>query len=259
MKLISFLTLFCLLASVLTASEYMKKYGYRDTYEGYIIFESKEFNDDEEMYFKIKTWEDSYLHQYVTYYYVNDFENYHPSQIVRHTAYFTTTLRSQSDEEYYDSDYYEYYYYYYQTSYFTIKKQKSEYSGTNGDGNGDYLVIEFPVGSGEWVYVENTEEDEGKFAIWIVIVIVVIVIIIIVIVIICYCIRRRKQNLALASTNVVAANYPVQPDPQIYQAQAPVYQNPVNPVPEYKSEMNPAQGYPATNYQNPTNYNNPGY
>lgn len=257
MKLISFLTLFCLLASALSASNYMKKYGYEEIYEDFIVFESKDFKDDEEMYFKIKARENNYLYSqnYVSYYYVNDFSHFDPPS-VPYTADFTTT--SRSDEGYYD-DYGYYIYDYYQTSYFTIKKQKSEYSGTNGDGKGDYLVIEFPIEYGVWISVENTEEDEAKYVIWVTIAVVLVVVIIIVIVIICCCIRGRKQNLALASTNVVAANYPVQPDPQIYQAQAPVYQNPVNPVPEYKSEMNPAQGYPATNYQNPTNYNNPGY
>jgi len=83
----------------------------------------------------------------------------------------------------------------YTTRYFTIKKEKKNYKGANGD----YLLIYFMIDYGE-VTITNTKEDEGKLETWKIIVIVVAVVVVAVLVIGCYCYRRKKQ---LAQMNAV--------------------------------------------------------
>ena len=197
----------------------------------YVIFESKDFKDNEEMYFKIKYSDEDYYYYHVGdrvdriyYKYISSKdENFQLSSDSYRSVSF-----SQSTYTDYDSYSYTYGYqgYSYFTKYFTIKKQKSEYGE-----NGDYIVFNLrKTIRGEpnnyYVdYIENTEEDEGKTVLIIAIVIVVVAV---VIVIICCCIRRKRLQKAMvaqqAAYNAQAANYAVAAQP---------YGTPVDPTPVY--------------------------
>ena len=239
MKLICFLSLFCLFATVSPDLILLEKYKKEENIEvNYIAFESKKFKDDKKMHFKIKSWEENYHanNDTVIYFYVNDYDDYDSSQTVNHTISFENTIKWKEDV--FTDDYYK-------TSYFTIKKQKSEYKGKNGNGNGDYLIMEFPIKSGKKITVENTRTNEGLYF-WIVIIVVASVILISTIVVLivcccCCCNRGNTQVIPSASPSVVAAIYPIQ-------------NNPSNQVPESKSEM-----YAVKKNQNQLNSNYTGY
>ena len=265
---------FFILISILSyISSLLKKYDSEQTYDGIIFFDAQDFKEGEEMHFKIKAYEDSFvLGDFIGYFY-NDghFESINYDNQRTNQVRVKTTL--------YDNDYG----YYYATKYFTIKKQKSEF-GTAKEGK--YLVIYLPLYSGQWAMVTNTKEDEGKLATWAIIVIVVVAVIIIVVVIICYCVRRAKRQKALAAANAnAAAAYAANQDyqaqvyqaqvnqaqaqayqeqiiqAQINQAQAQAYQDQLNQAQAqaYQNQMNQPQNYPQ-NYPNDGGYNNdPGY
>ena len=224
MKFISFLVFICLL--IFTLSN-LKKFGTIETRDGYIIFESKDFAEGEEMHFSVKALDYDYLYDYVDYYYINnDFTNIEIYSRNYHVANFKkSTYNTEGFQTY-------------RTVYFTIKKQKSQFYSTSGD----YLVIELPVSQGYWASITNTEEDEGKIEPWVIAVIVVIILVIIIGVIIWYICRRIRQKKALAEAN--AANYAAR---QNYQAQ--VIQAQVEQAQAYQTaqviqdQVNQAQAY----------------
>ena len=211
----------------------------------YVIFESKDFKNDEEMYFKIKYSD--------TYYYYYHFDDYVDKIYYKYISSRDEDLDSSSDSSYrtvsfsestytdYDSYSYTYGYrgYSYFTKYFTIKKQKSDYGES-----GDYIAfnlrktIKNEPGSYYVDYIENTEDDEGKTVLIIAIVVVVVVVVAVVITIICCCIRRKRLQQARlaeqAAYNAQAANYAVAAQP---------YATPVDPTPVYSVPVADSAGY----------------
>lgn len=147
-----------------------------------VVFDVSDFDEGEEMYFKIRADYDMFLWKYIFYEYIDETKQYNDADAEK--IFFS--LKVTYDET--PSNYYE-------TRYFTIKKEKKYYKGANGK----YLLIYFMVDSGI-VLITNTEEDEGKFETWKIIVIVVAVVVVAVVVIGCYCYRRKKQ---LAQMNAV--------------------------------------------------------
>ena len=142
MKNFTFVLLFFLLSSI---SSLLTKYGSEKVSGGTIHFESKGFDNNEEMHFKIETYRDNFYDY--SYYYYDDVEYYYSNingdklSSYHHTNFKKTT---------YDG--------LYETKYFTIKKKKSQYE--RSDGN--YMAIYFPNLISDYGTVTNTEEDEGK-------------------------------------------------------------------------------------------------
>ena len=250
------------------------KYGYEEKHTSTLQFDARDFNEGEEMHFKVEARVGAYLStDVVEYYYVDDYTS--GTNTRKYHVSFSSSSR-------FTEDYYDYY-----RKYFTITKKKSEY----GDAvQGNYLIIKLPISEGSWVYIENTEEDEGKFPTWAIVLIVVIVVLFIVGIIVYCCMRRkrmksmRKNNAATVAAATTAANiatqqaqvyqaqayqaqaeaYQAQAQAQVYQAQAQAQAH-VNQqlqaqvqAQAYQAQMNAAQTYPQQNYQAPINSNDVG-
>ena len=154
--------------------------------------------------------------------------------------------------------------------YFTIKKQKSEFSPAT---QGKYIVLTLPVNPGDYCLIENTEEDEGKLPTWAIVVIIVVVVLIIAGIIIYCCYRRKRNRQLMAQTNAAnvaavttAVNIANQQNiqaqvyqAQAYQAQAHVNQQLQAQAQAYQAQTNAAPTYPQQNYQAPINSNDVGY
>ena len=152
-----------------------------------ISFNCKDFDDGEEMYFKIKAEENAFY----TYY---GYNGIYYEYIDGDTPYEETALKF---EEYqFKTDYETGPYQSYKIKYFTITKRKSEFRGTNGE----LLIIYFMIDHGK-VVITNTLEDEGKFETWKIIVIVVVIVVVLAVIIGCYCYRRKKQLAAAVAVN----------------------------------------------------------
>ena len=189
MKLFSFILFLFLLSNISTL---LKKYKSDNVYGMSVHFESKDFNNNDEMHFKIETYSDNFYTSYDYYYSYNDVEYYY-SDINGNklSSYHHVNFKKTSYEGNYE------------TKYFTITKKKSQY----GSSNGDYMVITFPNLIYDWGTVTNTEEDEGKLETWAIILIVVIIVAVIVGVII-YCICRRiRTQKQIEASKIAAANY----------------------------------------------------
>ena len=214
-----------------------------DASENSFIFNCGDFNDGEEMYFKMKA--EKYYSFFVEYYFT-DAE--HASSGVS-PIWNKQTFNLNSGSEKIGNILYD-------VQYFTIKKDKSKFNGTKGN----WLIIQFYVdgnydgspneaGDGK-VILENTLEDEGKFETWKIVVIVVVIVLVIAVAIGCFCYRRKKQ---LAMQNQNAAGYPAQS----------VGVNQYNNNGQYNQQYDPNLQYnqPVSNYdvnqqynQNPANY-----
>ena len=114
-----------------------------------------------------------------------------------------------------------------------------------------------------WIYIENTEEDEGKFPTWAIVLIVIIGVLFIAGIIFYCCYIRKKRMQIMAQSNAAtvgaataAANYATQQN-----IQAQVYQAQVNQAQAqaYQAQMNTPQTYSQQNYQTPVNSNDVGY
>ena len=177
----------------------LKKYETAVMDTQYVLFESKDFKDDEEMHFKLKTYRD-----YFDFYY-NSYDYDHDHDIIYYYSDSSGTMITSGDYSYRKNhdmeDGLE-------NNYFTIKKRRSEYRPTDGK----YLLIYFPnlkVDSYYEAFITNTEEDEGKIETWVIVVIIVICVAIIAgIIIYCICrrIRMKKAQQAALATNVAAIN-----------------------------------------------------
>ena len=223
----------------------LKKHSFIETYYGAVLFESKDFQEGEEMHFKVKAELIDIRYEYIDYSYVkniiNDFTYTDRYSYGFYTEYFKS------------SDYYSEGFIDYRTVYFSIEKKKSEFGNTNGD----YLLIFLPVDFGTWAYIENTVEDEGKIETWVIIVIVVVIVAVIVGIIIFFVVRRIKRQKAIANTNAALANnIAMQQNYQAQAYQAQVYQNQIAQAQAYQQEMNPAPVYQEQNYPNTIGYNN---
>ena len=192
MKLLSLFISLYLLSNSYSQISTLTKYG-TITISGYTVhFESKDFDDGEDMHFKIQAGEYDFDNGYhahdVEYYYADS--NWAKVSISRYVNY----KKTSRDDEYNMI-----------TKYFTITKKRGEFSSSNGD----YMVINFLNYNGNLAIITNTEEDEGKIETWVIVVIVVICVAIIAgIIIYCICrrIRMKKAQQAALATNVAAIN-----------------------------------------------------
>ena len=225
-----------------------------------IFFDTKDFKEGEEMYFKIKA--KRFYHYYVNY----EFVEINPDveyQLKPDSALHKVSFDLKSDYENIQGTQYT-------VKYFTIKKDKSKFNGSKGD----WLVIYFYVdgdsdndynepGDGK-VIIENTLEDEGKFETWKIVVIVVVIVLVIAVMIGCYCYRRKKQ-LAAANQN---AGYPAQTvgvnqynnaqyDPQYNQAGSNYNVNQQYNQPVGNYDPNQQYNQPVGNYDPNQPYNQP--
>ena len=155
----------------------LEKYGtIRVPFDDYMIsFDSSGFNDGEEMHFKIRAENESYIDEGIYYQYIGA----NAAFIVDGGKFVKYDIKT--DFEIIGSKKYK-------IKYFTIKKNKNEFRGTNGD----LLIIEFYFDYGT-IEITNTEEDEGKFETWKIIVIVAAVVVVIGIGVGLYCYRRKKE------------------------------------------------------------------
>jgi len=247
MKYLTFIISLCILLKVCPL---LTKYGTETIYDKSFIFESKDFKNDEEMHFKIQTHEDNFYNYDDPYYnsYLYDIKYYFSSNLG-----FTTTgglleidFKKTTHE---DSDL--------ETKYFTIKKKRSDYSGSNGN----YIYIEFPQlilnTYHNYAIITNTKEDEGKLETWVIVVIVVVIVAIIAgIIIFCVCrrIRMKKAQQAamaanaatIAAQNQAVANIAAQN--AAYEAAA---QNAYIAEQNYQAQAYQAQVYQNKNYMTP--------
>ena len=242
MKFLRFIISLYLLSNI---SPLLTKYGTEVLTTNYVIFEAKDFKDDEEMHFKIQSHKDNFYENYeyslynVEYNYFNDANVGTMSN--PHHEYFKKTSYEDGNLE---------------TKYFTIKKTRSEYRPSNGN----YLYIEFPnlhVSTFERATITNTKEDEGKLETWVIVLIVVVIVAIIAgIIIFCVCrrIRMKKAQQAamaanaatIAAQNQAAANIAAQN--AAYEAAA---QNAYIAEQNYQAQAYQAQVYQNKNYMTP--------
>ena len=194
MKFLKFIISLYLLSNVCPL---LTKYGTEILTDNDVIFESKDFDDDEEMHFKIQ----SKSYNFVYYSMSNEVECCYisnPNESISSTSYPQIVYFKKTTNE--DGGY--------RTKYFTIRKKRSEYRNTNGN----YLYIKFPnlrVSPSQTATITNTEEDEGKLETWAIVVIIVICVAIIAgIIIYCICrrIRMKKAQQAAMARNVAAIN-----------------------------------------------------
>ena len=251
-----------------------KKYGSDISYSGFATFDAREFDEGEEMYFKVEAYKDQIIDRDVPYNYRNDIDGTSTGSLF----YAKVTSTSSYTENHH----------HYTRQYFKIKKQKSQFEPA---GTGNYLVITLPVSPGHYCRIENTKEDEGGIPTWAIVVIIVVIVLIIVGVIIYCCYRRKKRMQQMSQTNAatvaVASAYASQQNlqaqayqAQTYQAQAyqaQAYQAQVNQAQaqayqaqvqanqqaqaqaHYQEQMNAAPNYSQQNYQTPVNSNDVGY
>ena len=193
---------------------FLKKYGKVEDTNGMVIFESKDFVDGDNMYFKIE--KDGRCDSELQYGYFSTIEEIgiaaRPSYHVISKSSSTTSFNGRITSS---------------TNYFTIKKKSEEYKGSNGN----YLLLEIDC----YDYIkdidfENTEKDGStKFIIIIIIVLVVFLVVIGVIIgVCCYCIRKRvKMNQAFMN----------QPPMMMYGGPQPMYPQQGNMVYMYGGQQ----------------------
>ena len=182
---------------------FLKKYGkitlQGSEYGDYFFFNTEDFKDGEEIYFKVRAKEDAFWddskngEQRITgvRYQFLDGETTLDGNLPDFSEY-----QGNVDFETIDSVKYK-------TRYFKIKKEPSKFRNSNGN----YIYSWLDIYDSE-IVLENTKEDEGKIATWIIVVIVVAGILIIGIGIFCFCYRRKKA-LAMQASTTYGQNIPV--------------------------------------------------
>ena len=184
---------------------------------GEFIFNSADFKNGEEIYFKIKA-KNNTLDNEVEFRYADD--NHLPG--IQQNDVFVSKFEGINDYDTINGVSYI-------TRHFTITKDPVQFKGA--DGNNIYIT--FVVLEPGIYEVENTKEDEGKLPTWAIVVIVIAVVIVIVVMVGLYCYRRKKQLAMAAQTTgaVVGVN---QYDNQYMQPNA-----------NYNPDI---QAYPQANY-----------
>ena len=188
-----------------TEHNYLKKFGsirVNAETDSFIFFDSSDFENGEEMHFKIEALEYAYIDYYSDGIYY-DFINNDDPNVVYNSHYRDFSISS-------DYKYDSYYGESFKTKYFNIKKDSLYFNG----GDGSLLSISFYFDYGP-VTITNTETDEGKTTLktWEIIVIVIAAAIIIGIAIFCCCWRRKKALQAQAAVNTQYAAQAVVADP----------------------------------------------
>ena len=222
-----------------TYSKILTKYSSLEISSNIVIFESKDFKDNEDMHFKIKSSFNNFrkIENTADYYWYDLEYVYCDSNGNAKGKYlYYINFKKTDTEDGYD------------IKYFTIKKKWDEYRPSNGN----YIKIKFNLND-NWAIITNTEKDEGKLATWVIVVIVVIVVAIIggmIIFFVCRCIRRRKAMAATKAANAANAAT-IAAQNQAYVAQ--INQNAYMAEQNYQAQAYQAQIYSAQDYQNPIN------
>ena len=222
-----------------TYSKILTKYSSLEISSDIVIFESKDFKDNEDMHFKIKSSFNNFgeIKNTADYYWYDIEYVYCDSNGNEKGEYlYYINFKKTDTEDGYD------------IKYFTIKKKWDEYRPSNGN----YIKIKFNLND-NWAIITNTEKDEGKLATWVIVVIVVIVVAIIggmIIFFVCRCIRRRKAMAATKAANAANAAT-IAAQNQAYVAQ--INQNAYMAEQNYQAQAYQAQIYSAQDYQNPIN------
>ena len=183
---------------------FLKKYGkitlQGSEYGDYFYFNTEDFKDGEEIYFKVRAIEDAFWDDYSTY----------REQRITGVHYQFIDGETTLDENLPDFSEYQGNVDFetinsikYKTRYFKIKKEPSKFRNSNGN----YIYAWLLIYDSE-IVLENTKEDEGKIATWIIVVIVVAVVVIIGVAIFCFCYRRKKA-LAMQASTTYGQNIPV--------------------------------------------------
>ena len=188
--------------------------------DGFVVFDSSEFNTGDHIYFKIKC--SYFLLDYIEYEFLDDLSK---ADSFFGTEYCYSTL---TDTEY------EYGVPVRETKYYTIKKDNIYL----GSSNGDYLVLYLYCG-GANISIENTKEDQSNIGLIVGIVVGIIALVVIIIIIV-YCCRRQRKLAMMQANPVYSGSAAVIPQP--YDA---TYLNnmPVNNAYIYPNNASP-QVYP---------------
>ena len=126
MKFLRFIIFLYLLSNI---SSLFTKYGSEVLKTNYAIFEAKEFKDDEEMHFKIKSHSYNFKQRNKNLYDVEYNYNSNANDNMKSFFYpYHEIIKKTSTEGKFE------------TKYFTIKKTWSEYTSSNGN----YMYIKFP-------------------------------------------------------------------------------------------------------------------
>ena len=189
-------------------------------YDGGIIFDSSDFKEGDEIYFKVKA---VYFYDSSIYYeFVDDLSTYYPS------PWFEDYFEAFSTKTDYEGINVIHYY--------TIKKDKYHLENHKGK----YLVIYFDCDG--LVTITNTVENEGNNATVIAVVIVVVAVVIILLGILIYCYRRKKMAQMAYGMQVAPQSYGVQ--------------NVQNCGNQYNQNNNMNMNFNSNNQMNGYNYNN---
>ena len=223
---IQLLLLFLLYNFITNFISYLEKYSAIDTYETCFIFESKDFKEDEQMNFKIKSYKGIFNQNYITYYYIDNDLDINKYSSNKKTIYFESYS--------YESSYEDGIHYEYEIKYFTIKKKISEFEGTQGH----YMYIDFYLNfftlknKNNWAQVTNTKNDEGEYHAWVIRVIVSIIAVVMIILIIYFICSKIKEKKALLNAEAAEAA-------EVNTAnQIAVQQNAIKAQTEYTAQQN---------------------
>ena len=175
----------------------LKKYGKLENSGGTVIFESKDFSDGNEMYFKVTI--DQECKNDLKYKYYSTKEEISTTNTDYKVSYkYSDTSKSKNIVT--ES-----------INYYTIEKKNSEYKGSNGD----YLLLTIDFNGGK-INFQNTEKDESKnLTNTTVIIVVVAVVMAIAGVVIGICYGRIKAKAAQSQI----PPYVVYGTPQMYPQQ----------------------------------------
>ena len=152
----------------------LQKYGKVEKTNGIVIFESKDFSEGDNMYFKIKR--DGKCDGDLEYGYFSTIEEIGSASSTSYYAEFISTSTTSINGV---TSY---------TNYFTIIKKSEEYK----DSNGNYLLLQIDCNN---VDFENTEKDGSKYFIIIIIIVLVLFFAMIGIIIGVSYYRRRKRAM----------------------------------------------------------------
>ena len=222
------LILFSFLLNQILSIEPLSKYGSVTVYcpeDSRILFNSSEFNLNEEMYFTFTLTVDEYTARErkrsssststkPSSEFIKDKINYqfYPNNILNDPDIDTKSCSSSVDQTT-------------ETSSTSSRETKyNKYYAISKNVDNDYLLIEFDCHKCEdgELKIENTKENKGKQAKILIIVIIVVFVVIFIVVIVCVCIKRRQRQMAKASMQMAktgmimqaaanAANYYAQP------------------------------------------------
>ena len=269
MRAYSFLILISLLSF---AFSLIVKYGSDKTSKGIVVFESKDYIEGEDMYFKIEALRNAYSStNYVRYYYMDinldiNYADFSSSNPYTYTVVFSSTEKYTKSKRKYER------------KYFIIKKQSVQFGSST---TGNYIVMQLPLDKGSSATVTSTKKDKEKLPTWAIAVIVVVIVIVVAVVIFGYILKRKKSQAVNNGSLMAPASFVAQTKEQKQAVQAQVYQNQVNQAQAqayqaqayqnqmypnqmnqaqyqtqgYQSQMNQAQPYPQQNYQVPINSN----